>query len=89
MEKKVDKIRVDETARVTDAVLDEIGIDGFPLPPQFLEDMIWDVAEELGIELTAHEVHYIAYTNIKWVYSDINREKAEKGAELRKKDTIT
>lgn len=80
-----DKIRAEETARVTDRVLEEIGIDA-PAPPplRLLKNLIEDVAQEMGIELTEHEVNYIAKTNIAWVFDDINENLARYGAKLRR-----
>ena len=81
----VDKIRAEETARVTDKVLEEIGIDA-PRPPPLplLLDLIEDVAFEMKISLTDHEKNYIAKTNIAWVFDDINPDLAEKGAQIRR-----
>ena len=68
----IGKIRVDETARVTDAVIDELGTDSRALPEPLMEDLVYKVATELGIELTHHEVLYIIRTNIAWLFKDID-----------------
>ena len=79
------KIRAEETATVTDKVLEEIGIDA-PRPPPLplLLHLIEEVSHELGIELTEHEINYIAKTNVAWVFDDINPNLAEKGAQIRR-----
>lgn len=72
MGKKIDTVRAEETAVVTDAVLEEIGMGASSPPPlRLLKDLIRDVAKEKGIELSEHEVDYIAVANIGWVYRDI------------------
>ena len=48
------------------------------------EDTIEDVAFEMGINLTEHEINYIAKTNIAWVFDDINEDLARHGAKLRR-----
>ncbi len=71
MSKKIDKVRAAETALVTDKVLEEIGIGASEPPPlPLLKDLVREVAEENDIELTEHEVDYVAITNIGWVYRD-------------------
>lgn len=81
------KVRAEETALVTDKVLEEIGIDASRAPPLgLLIPLVRDVARDMGIELTEHEIQYIAVTNIAWVFRDINTDLAAKGAEIRKKD---
>ena len=82
-----DVIRADETARVTDKVLDEIGIEASRPPPlPLLLDLIEDVAFELGISLTDHEKNYIAKTNIGWVYDGINSDNIDKHREMTKRN---
>lgn len=83
---RIDKVRAEETARVTERVLEEIGIDAPSQPPmQLLIDLIKDVSREMGIELTDHEVWYVAAVNIKWVFKDIDEDLAEEGAARRRK----
>ena len=85
MSPKVGKIRAAETAAVTDKVLDEIGMDERLPPKPILYSFIREMAEELGIELTEHEVGYIAETNLKWVFDGIDPELAKKGRDARRK----
>lgn len=71
---KVDIIRVEETSVVTDAVLNEIGMESSKPPEPVLEELVRECASDLGITLTDHEVGYIIRTNLEWIWKDINRD---------------
>lgn len=72
---KVDIIRVEETNVVTDAVLNEIGMESSkPLVAFGVDELVRECASDLGITLTDHEVGYIIRTNLEWIWKDINRD---------------
>lgn len=69
---KVDRVRVAETAALTDAFLDECGYDAALPPMPLLHATLREIAEEKGIDVTEHEIAYVAGTNLAWVWHGID-----------------